>query len=294
MSSSDRNPRRQSNPRQSSPPDRADEVIFEDDVYYGGDWREEDIYEDEVVDYTAPQTNQRSTRSSQGTAAQLDQLQQNMGRRNSAGDTGKVPSQAPRQQPTSRYDDEVGSTPTTRSRSATQETSQTRLPTPQIDYVEYDTDIDEFDPYDEYDDDFTEYDAPRRAPRAQRQVSMPNLKRPSLPPAIANAELVNDVPALAMIGGGLVSLLAMSILVGNQASTLAPEFATHVSASGVLEDFSSESAIWNLPLMAGAFTLMNLAIAWFTAPIDRFASRFVLAAALLVQLLIWVAVIRIL
>jgi hypothetical protein len=39
---------------------------------------------------------------------------------------------------------------------------------------------------------------------------------------------------------------------------------------------------------------MNLVIAWFTAPIDRFASRFVIAAALIVQLVAWVAVIRIL
>ncbi len=115
-----------------------------------------------------------------------------------------------------------------------------------------------------------------------------------MPSAIANADLVNDVPALALIGTGIVSLLAMAILVGNQASSLAPDFATHVSASGVLEDFRSESALWRLPAMATAFTLMNVVIAWFTSPIDRFASRFVLAAALVVQFIVWVAVIRIL
>ena len=115
-----------------------------------------------------------------------------------------------------------------------------------------------------------------------------------MPSVLANAELVNDVPALGLIGAGIISLVAMAIVVGNQASSLAPEFATHVSASGLLEDFRSESALWRLPIISLAFTLMNLVIAWFTAPIDRFASRFALAAALTVQLIAWVAVIRIL
>jgi hypothetical protein len=123
---------------------------------------------------------------------------------------------------------------------------------------------------------------------------MPSVSRPSLPPAIANADLVNDAPALGIIGVGLASIAAMAILVANQADSLAPSFATHVSASGILENFSDESAIWRLPTMAAAFTLMNIAIAWFISPMDRFASRFVLAAALVVQIVAWVAVVRIL
>ena len=78
------------------------------------------------------------------------------------------------------------------------------------------------------------------------------------------------------------------------APSLAPGFATHVSASGVLEDVRAEGALWNLPLMATMLTLMAIVVAWFTAPTDRFASRFVLGGALLVQFVTWVALIRIL
>ena len=149
-------------------------------------------------------------------------------------------------------------------------------------------------------DDFSEYDAPRRPARAARQkpqmpqIKMPSMSRPALPAVIAKADLVNDAPALGIIGVGLAGLAGMAIVVANQADSLAPQFATHVSASGVLEDFKSESALWNLPLMAAMFLLMNIVIAWFVSPLDRFASRFVLAGAIVAQVLAWVALIRIL
>ncbi len=151
--------------------------------------------------------------------------------------------------------------------------------------------------YDEYEDDFTEYDAPRRPERQSRpkpQFTMPAISRPSLPPAIARADVVNDAPALGIIGVGLASLAGMAIVVANQAESLAPEFATHVSASGILENFKPDSALWNVPLMAAMFTLMNIIMAWFISPLDRFASRFVLVGALVAQGIAWVAIIRIL
>jgi hypothetical protein len=122
---------------------------------------------------------------------------------------------------------------------------------------------------------------------------MPQVSRPTLPPAIANADLVNDAPALGFIGIGLVSLASMAILAANRVDSLAPQFATHVSASGVLENFRGESALWNLPLMAAMFTLMAFVMAWFISPIDRFASRFVLVGALVTQFVAWVALFRI-
>lgn len=151
--------------------------------------------------------------------------------------------------------------------------------------------------YDEFDDGFSDYDVPRppeRRPRPRPQLTMPSITRPTLPPAIAKADLMNDAPALGIIGAGLASLAAMAIVVANQAESLAPEFATHVSASGILENFRDESALWNLPLMAAMFTLMNIVMAWFISPLDRFASRFVLVGALVAQFLAWVAIIRIL
>ncbi|CAA9579623.1 MAG: hypothetical protein AVDCRST_MAG87-3203, partial [uncultured Thermomicrobiales bacterium] len=85
------------------------------------------------------------------------------------------------------------------------------------------------------DDDFTEYDAPRSSswqrPAAQRRaVRRQTSTLPGVPASITQADLVNDAAALSTIGIGLVGLAAMAILVANRAETLAPTFATHVSA----------------------------------------------------------------
>lgn len=157
---------------------------------------------------------------------------------------------------------------------------------------------DEDDRFYEDDDDFGEYDAPpRRTPLTHApsiRLSRPNVSRPSMPSVISQADLVNDAPALAMIGLALLSLVGMAILVANRAETLAPSFATHVSASGVLEDVRGPDALWRLPLLAAMLTLMNMGAAWFVSPVDRFASRFLVAAAIIVQIVAWVALIRIL
>jgi hypothetical protein len=159
---------------------------------------------------------------------------------------------------------------------------------------------DDEEPYYEDQDDFTEYDAPQRpgwqrsparsGGTAQRQP----ITRPTLPPAITQADLVNDAAALSIIGIGILSLAGMAILVANRADSLAPTFPTHVSASGVLEDFRSSNHLWRLPLLSAMLTLMNIVAAWFISPLDRFASRFLLAAAVVVQVVAWVALVRIL
>lgn len=159
---------------------------------------------------------------------------------------------------------------------------------------------DDDEPIYDDDDDFTEYDLPRGASRqrARSQRAVAGQPRPGtlpgLPTAISQADLVNDAAALSTIGVGLAGLAAMAILVANRAETLAPEFATHVSASGTLENFAHYTSLWRLPLLTAMLTLMNIAAAWFISPLDRFASRFLLAAAVVVQLVAWVALIRIL
>lgn len=161
-----------------------------------------------------------------------------------------------------------------------------------------DSDGDDNTRYYDDDDDFDEYDSPpRRTPLTQApsiRLSRPNVSRPSMPSVISQADLVNDAPALGMIGLSLVSLAGMAILVTNRSDTLAPSFATHVSASGVLESVRGSDALWRLPLLAAMITLMNIGAAWFISPIDRFASRFLIVAACIVQIVAWVAMVRIL
>lgn len=283
---------------------------------YGDDSYDDDVLlDDGWVDdtYTSPPPARQSTPSSRntnrmnvrpavtsdGTAAQIDRLRQAMRTTPSTARPQAAPTQNTRPAPGWRpdrpqpdqtapaWDDEENILyPTAPSRTAASSRT-TYQPDPYVDDEQWD---DEY--YGEYEDDFSEYDNPRPAPRQRPQLTMPALSRPSLPPAIANAAIVGDRVALAMLGTGLVGLVAMAILTGNRVDSLAPGFATHVSASGVLEDIRSESAIWNLPIMATMLTLMALVIAWFTAPIDRFASRFVIGAALLVQFVTWVALFR--
>ncbi|HEU0164991.1 MAG TPA: hypothetical protein VFQ54_08095 [Thermomicrobiales bacterium] len=156
---------------------------------------------------------------------------------------------------------------------------------------------------DEYDDDedYVE-ERPRRERGPRRQLSaptMPKLSMPSLPnftvpPRVAQAAIFDDVVSLSLIGIGAVSLAVMSILVANRADSLASPFATHISASGVAEHLKTRGAIWSLPILGVFLMLMNIVIALFVARMDRFASRFVLGAGLVVQIVAWVAVIRIL
>jgi hypothetical protein len=302
---------------------------YDDDVLYDDGWVEDDVVSYSTTPPPAARpprasgsTNQPSSTSTgripavQGTAAQIDQLRRNLQQSSDARrpriamperSTPRVPSRrqattSVRRQPEQTvrhvdtapdyegYDESWDDTPApvsvsrSSSRTAPQSTrtasTQVENPYEDDDYV-----------YDEHDD-FSEYDAPVRERRPRPQVSLPSLSRPSLPPAIASADIVNDATSLALIGASVVSLAGMAILVANRIDGLAPQFATHVSASGILEHFRGESALWRLPILATMCTLMNIVIAWFVASIDRFASRFVLAAALAVQFMAWVAVIR--
>lgn len=135
-----------------------------------------------------------------------------------------------------------------------------------------------------------------RVPRLTRpSISVPRpaeLPRPAVPAFIRGADLANDATALGLIGLSLLSLAVMAILVANRLDMVASPFATHVNASGGLEQFEKNTAIWRLPLLSGMFFLMNLVAAWFISPTDRFLSRFLLGVSAAVQLVAWIALIH--
>jgi len=163
---------------------------------------------------------------------------------------------------------------------------------------EFDDELYADDPYLTYDDS-ADWDTPgtNRPTRARPQVKLakPNLNLPkfTMPTSISQSELVNDIPSLSMIGGAILSAAVMAILVSNRLVDVLPDIIpTHVSASGVQENLKGRNALWSIPLAVTAMSLMNLAAAWFVARIDMFAARFILAAALIVQFVAWVAVLR--
>jgi hypothetical protein len=258
----------------------------------------------------------RDRAGTSGTARQLERLQESVNR---ASRTRRDRSPQHRQTaPEAEADVPEDTSPGRQTAYAAQPTSpranrrqNVKWRDPYVDEVEPETE----DPYvpgtyaDDIPDDFDDADdtndvgvwdeprPPRRQPRPTIQrpaFQRPNIQKPTLPPAIANADLVNDASALGFIGISCLSLAAMAIIVANRVSTLDPVIATHVSASGIMEHFTSRTTVWQLPLLATMMTLMNLVAAWFVSPLDRFASRFLLATSVIVQFVTWVAVFRIL
>lgn len=313
MSSRDRmnpleNSSSRSRPGPSSGQDRADDS---DQDFWDIDQDELDEHVDDEPAQASPTRTPRRTRtsapSSSGTAQQIDRLRNTLGQGRSSGrslqqSVGRnyLPRSPREAAPVEVVDDSWDEEEDWEQPAMPRRTRVARN-TPPLRQRSRDTDIwvdSDDDHYYDDDDDFDEYDAPpRRTPLTQApsiRLPRPNVTRPTMPSVISQADLVNDAPALAMIGLGLISLAGMAILVANRADTLAPSFATHVSASGVLEDVRDPNALWRLPLLATMLTLMNIGSAWFISPVDRFASRFLIAAAIIVQVVTWVALIRIL
>lgn len=157
-----------------------------------------------------------------------------------------------------------------------------------------DEELYEDDPYLTYDDELDRSaPPPRRRQRAQvSRPNMPAMPKLSVPKSISDAELVNDIPSLGLIGGIVLSMAIMAIIVSNRLDQLPAIIPTHVSASGVGEALRGRNALWSVPLLAGALSLMNIGASWFLARFDMFAARFLLGASLLVQFVAWIAVFK--
>jgi hypothetical protein len=110
-----------------------------------------------------------------------------------------------------------------------------------------------------------------------------------MPVGLASSDLANDRVSLGLIGAAVLGALLMAIVLATQAGGLPSAFAQHLNAAGQPDRWGSPRTLWRLPLIAVGTTVMNGVLAWFLAPRDRFAARFVLAAALVVQLVAWVA-----
>jgi hypothetical protein len=112
------------------------------------------------------------------------------------------------------------------------------------------------------------------------------------PRAVTDASLVADPAALLLLGVNLLSVLIMALLLGIRLGSLPPEILLRLDAAGNPNLWGPPSVLWRLPLMSLFLTVMFLAVAWFLHPIDRFAARFALGAAIAAQLVAWVAVIQ--
>lgn len=185
------------------------------------------------------------------------------------------------------------STPERRTSRSQPERRYEQDPADLYDDTGYDDELYNDDPYLGYEDDRLDR-RPPRTPRQRQQVriSKPNLPKVNIPTSISESPLLGDRPSLIMIGVALLSVALMSFVVSDRIGLLGDSIPTHVSASGDPENMQSRDAVWNIPLLAGMVMLMNVAASWFIARIDRFATRFLMAAGLLVHFIAWVALFK--
>lgn len=130
----------------------------------------------------------------------------------------------------------------------------------------------------------------RAATRGPRMPGLP--VSISAPRAVTDASLAADPMALLLLGVNLLSVVVMALVLGVRLGSLPPDIVLRLDAAGNPNLWGSPSVLWRLPVMSLFLTVMFLAVSWFLHPIDRFAARFALGAAVAAQLVAWVAVIQ--
>ena len=113
-----------------------------------------------------------------------------------------------------------------------------------------------------------------------------------MPRVITGSSLVADQMALALVGINAASILVMVLLLVMRMSGIPSPTVLQLDAAGNPDLWGPPSVLWRLPLMSLFITILFLVVAWFLHPIDRFAARFALGAAMVAQLVAWVAVIQ--
>jgi len=114
----------------------------------------------------------------------------------------------------------------------------------------------------------------------------------AVPRVVSGSSLVADQTALALIGIGAASVLAMALLLTVRMGGIPSPAVMRLDAAGNPDLWGPPRVLWRLPVMSLFITIMFLVVAWFLHPIDRFAARFALGAAIVVQLVAWAAVIQ--
>jgi hypothetical protein len=139
----------------------------------------------------------------------------------------------------------------------------------------------------------------RRAPRRSRSSAASargRAARPAvtitMPQVVTGSSLVADQGALALLGINAASVLVMALLLAVRMGAIASPTVIRLDAAGNPALWGPPSVLWRLPAMSLFITIMFLLVAWFLHPIDRFAARFALGAAIVAQLVAWAAIIQ--
>ena len=109
-------------------------------------------------------------------------------------------------------------------------------------------------------------------------------------PALAGLLRDRAAVGLLLLGGGLIAAMLWFILLRYEAVPSA--LPLHYSATGVPDRIGTPREIFILPLITALVAAANIALAWSVARFDRFAARLLLSATCLVQLVAWVALLK--
>ena len=114
----------------------------------------------------------------------------------------------------------------------------------------------------------------------------------AVPRVVTGSSLVADQTALVLIGIGVASILVMALLLALRISGISSPVVIRLDAAGNPSLWGPPSVLWRLPIMSLFIMILFLVVAWFLHPIDRFAARFALGAAIVAQLVAWAAIIQ--
>lgn len=126
--------------------------------------------------------------------------------------------------------------------------------------------------------------ASRALPRGRSiQVSMPR--------SVQQSRLLRDQVAVLLLGTALFGLILFWITVLTQIGSLADTIVLRYDAEGLPALTGDARGLLRLPVLATFTVVMNLVVAWAVAEEDQFAARMVIAGTIMIQLLLWVAII---
>ena len=147
--------------------------------------------------------------------------------------------------------------------------------------------------YDELLDPYPAQQPPRRvrrySARPRPTIVMPKVHVPS---SVAQADILEDSVALGLLGASVVVAVVMALVTFSRVGDLPSTIELRYDADGFPTLWGPPKSLWQLPLLVTMVTLINLVLAVALSRFDRFASRFLLAASLVIGLLTWVPAAR--
>ncbi len=132
----------------------------------------------------------------------------------------------------------------------------------------------------------------RAGARSSTRGSRPALPAFRIPDSIARIDFFRDHVAVLLLSIATLSALAMAGVLAARSGGLADVIELRYDATGAPARWGTPSSLWQLPLLAGMVTLINLVLAVWLSTYDRFAGRFLLATASVVGLLAWIPLVR--